>query len=140
MESKIRTLILFSWVILRYSNDSSREYILPYCYFFNILRFKCGPGCTLTGIGMGVLFWEKNPDSATVTRFCFLLLNNLLIKMIYMKVKIMTWKEGCICGKGWVWVHWSMEHRNLPWRCGSFVLSLGFPSGWIMRYGILSLI
>ena len=56
-------------------------------------------------------------------------------------VILITYKQGWIYGRGWMWFQWSVEHflRNFTWRCGSFSLLLGLSSSGIMWCGVLLL-
>ena len=130
----VRILISFPWVIFSHSNDPSIEKILPYCYFFNILLYWCCPGSRLRGVFIGVGFWGKAPSSVTVTYFLFLLINHPVLWCIYTAVILMTWRQGWLYGRGWMWLQWSMKHFliSFTWQCGSSSLSLWSSSGRIM--------
>ena len=58
-----------------------------------------------------------------------------------MTVRLMAWKQGWICGRGWMWFQCSIEHfiRHFTWRCGSFSLLLGLPSSGSMLFGVVLL-
>ena len=135
----VRTLISLPWVVLSYSNDSSREFIIPYSYFFSTSWCWYGPRSHLRGRMIGYVVWGQAPESVTITQFCFLLVNHLIMWRIYITVILMTWKQGWIYGRGWMWFQWSMESllSHFTWRCGSVSLFLGLPSSEIMWYGIL---
>ena len=137
----VRTMISFPWVILSYSNDPQRELSIPYCYIFTILLCQCGPGYCLRGRVIGYGFWGQAPASVTITQFWFLLVNHPIVWRIFMTVRLMTWKQGWIYGRIWMWFQWSMEHllRHFTWRCGYFSLLLGLPSSGIMWLGVVLL-
>ena len=99
-----------SWVILSYLNDSQREFFLPYCYIFTILWCQCGSRPLLRGRVVGYGLWVQAPSSVTITQLCFFLVNHSILWKIYMTVRLMTWKEVWIYGRGWMWFQWSMEY------------------------------
>ena len=137
----VRTMISFTWVVLIYLNNSSVEFTIPYCYFPTILWCRWGPGSRLRGIVFGDGVWWQAPDSFTITQIWFLLVNHLILWIISTMVRLMTWKQGCIYGQGWMWFQLSMEHSlrysNLIYS--SFSLLLGLPSSGIMWCGVLLL-
>ena len=48
-------------------------------------------------------------DTFTKSRFCFFIINQVIISCISMTVRTMAWKQGWIYGRGWIWFQWSME-------------------------------
>ena len=135
------TMISFPLFLFSYSDDSSIESSLPYCYIFNILWCQCCPGHCLIGRVVGDGVWAQAPTSVTITKFWFLLVNHLILWSIFITVRLMNWKQGWIHGQGWMWFQWSMEHslRHFTWRCVSFSLLLGTPSSEIMWLGVVLL-
>ena len=87
--------------------------------------------------------WNRGQVSAsvTITQFLFLLVNHPIMWRIYMTVRLITWKQGWIYGRGYMWFKWSMEHLliNFTWLYGSFSLLMGLPSSGVILYGVVLL-
>ena len=85
-----------------------------------MLWCQCGPGSRFRGRVTGDGVWGKATSSVTITRFFPLPENHLILLSIYTTVRIMTWKQGWIYGRIWMWFQWSIEHflRHFNWRCG----------------------
>ena len=58
-----------------------------------------------------------------------------------LKVKLMAWKQGWICGRRWMWFQCSMDNfpRYFTWWCGYFSLLLVLPSGIDGNYRVITL-